>query len=74
MGLNWTIAVLFVLTVGNYWIKRSVLYPPFLFCSMWLLATGLYRMNIVETDDYPAVYLCHIRGRSNSLYGRRPAC
>jgi oligosaccharide repeat unit polymerase len=50
MGLNWSIAILLVLTVGNYWIKRSVLYPPFLFCSMWLLAIGLYRMNIVETD------------------------
>jgi oligosaccharide repeat unit polymerase len=36
--------------VGNYWIKRSVLYPPFLFCSMWLLATALYWTNLVQTD------------------------
>jgi oligosaccharide repeat unit polymerase len=50
MALNWSVAVLLVLTVGNYWIKRSVLYPPFLFCSVWFLATGLYRMDIVETD------------------------
>jgi oligosaccharide repeat unit polymerase len=63
MGLNWTIAVLFVLTVGNYWIKRSVLYPPFLFCSMWLLATGLYRMNIVETDDIqPSTFAIFVVG------------
>jgi oligosaccharide repeat unit polymerase len=50
MSLNSSFAVLLVLTVVNYWIKRSVLYPPFLFCLMWLLATGLYWTNLVETD------------------------
>jgi oligosaccharide repeat unit polymerase len=26
------------------------LYPPFLFCSMWLLDLSLYRMEVIETD------------------------
>src|ERR1700760_99208 len=50
MSLEMTVIVLVVLTVGNYWLKRSVLYPPFMFCAMWLLATGLDLMDIVTTD------------------------
>jgi oligosaccharide repeat unit polymerase len=38
------------LVLGNYWLSRSVLYPPFLFCSMWLLDLSLYRMDLIETN------------------------
>ena len=50
MNENVSLAVLIVLTVGNYWVKRSLLYPPFLFCGMWLLATSLTWLELIETD------------------------
>jgi oligosaccharide repeat unit polymerase len=51
MSQEWTVAVLIILAVGNYWIRRSVLYPPFLFTCMWLLAVGLDWLDLVETDS-----------------------
>jgi hypothetical protein len=36
------LALLVVLVLGNYWLGRSVLYPPFLFCGMWILDLSLY--------------------------------
>jgi oligosaccharide repeat unit polymerase len=44
------LALLVVLVLGNYWLGRSVLYPPFLFCGMWILDLSLYRMELIETD------------------------
>jgi oligosaccharide repeat unit polymerase len=55
MNLGWTIVVMSVLTVGNYWVKRSVLFPPFIFSSVWLLVIVLDRLNLVETNTiHPA--------------------
>ena len=48
------LVLLTVLVLGNYWLSRSVLYPPFLFCSMWLLDLSLYRMDLIETDPLHA--------------------
>lgn len=50
MSLDAPVALLVVLVLGNYWLSRSVLYPPFLFCSMWLLDLSFYRMKLIETD------------------------
>ncbi len=50
MSVDGVVALLVFLVVGNYWFSRSVLYPPFLFCSMWLLDLSLYRMHLIETD------------------------
>ncbi|AFL90566.1 hypothetical protein Terro_4369 [Terriglobus roseus DSM 18391] len=43
-------AYLGALTFANYRLKRSVLYPPFLFCGMWFLTMTLSALQIVETD------------------------
>jgi oligosaccharide repeat unit polymerase len=50
MTVEPVLALLVVLVVGNYWLSRSVLYPPFLFCSMWLLVLSMYQMDLIETD------------------------
>jgi oligosaccharide repeat unit polymerase len=51
MNVEAALALLVLLVLGNYWLSRSVLYPPFLFCGMWLLVLSMYRMNLIET--YP---------------------
>lgn len=60
MNLDWLIVGLAVLTLANYWFRRSVLYPPFLFCSMWLLDMFLHRLQIVEVDPLHSVTLAVI--------------
>src|SRR3984885_10160943 len=50
MSMDGALVLLLVLVLGNYWVGRSVLYPPFLFCSMWLLDLGLLRMEVIYTD------------------------
>jgi oligosaccharide repeat unit polymerase len=46
------LALLFflVLAVLNYRAHRSVLYPPFLFCAMWLLDLAVFRSGLIEVD------------------------
>lgn len=50
-ALNETLALIVALTVVNYWLWRSVLYPPFIFCFMWLFDLATWRMNLI--DVYP---------------------
>jgi oligosaccharide repeat unit polymerase len=50
MNLDAALALLVVLVAGNYWLSRSVLYPPFLFCTMWLIDLSMYRMELIEVD------------------------
>jgi oligosaccharide repeat unit polymerase len=50
MSVESVLGLLVVLVVVNYWLSRSVLYPPFLFCSMWLLVLSMYQMDLIETD------------------------
>ncbi|MGC2403437.1 MAG: O-antigen polymerase [Acidobacteriaceae bacterium] len=52
MSLDGAIILLGVLFLANYWRSRSVLYPPFLFCAMWILDLGIYRFNL-KTFDLP---------------------
>lgn len=50
MSVDVVLALMAILVLGGYWIGRSVLYPPFLFCGMWLLVLSLYKFNLIETD------------------------
>src|SRR5690348_2233485 len=49
--LEFDLAALFALVLLNYWLWRSVLYPPFIFCFMWLFVLATYRMDLI--DVYP---------------------
>jgi oligosaccharide repeat unit polymerase len=62
MSVDLVLIILVALVVVNYRISRSVLYPPFLFCGMWLLAFSLYRMNMVETDRLHSNTLAIVAG------------
>jgi oligosaccharide repeat unit polymerase len=50
MSIDFIVALLALLVLGNYWLNRSVLYPPFLFSAMWCLVFSLYRLNLTPTD------------------------
>jgi oligosaccharide repeat unit polymerase len=50
MSIDLVIALLVFLVSINYWISRSVLYPPFLFCTMWFLDMSLYRLHLTPID------------------------
>jgi oligosaccharide repeat unit polymerase len=62
MPIALLIAYLCTLTIANYRLTRSVLYPPFLFCGVWLLVFLLYSTQIVETDPLHAAVLYLIAG------------
>lgn len=51
MNLDTLIAILTLLVIVNYRFRRSVLYPPVLFCGMWLFVTVILRLDLV--DMYP---------------------
>jgi oligosaccharide repeat unit polymerase len=50
VSVDLVIALLALLVLVNYWISRSVLYPPFLFCGMWLLDLSLYWLDLTPMD------------------------
>jgi oligosaccharide repeat unit polymerase len=50
MTLDAVLVLMALLVFGNYWVSRSVLYPPFLFSGMWLLVLSMDRLNLMETD------------------------
>ncbi len=54
MSVNAAIPLLSVLVLGNYWISRSVLYPPLWFSGVWLLDLGLYRLDLTPVDTLHA--------------------
>ena len=39
-----------ILLFVNYRLNRSVLYPPFIFCTMWLLVLLLYLLNLAPIN------------------------
>jgi oligosaccharide repeat unit polymerase len=51
MSVEHALVLLFALVLGNYWLSRSVLYPPLWFCAMWLLDLGLYWLNLTPVDE-----------------------
>ena len=57
-----TVSLIFFLclVVLNYRVQRSVLYPPFIFCAMWLLVpvvacSRLIDVNPVHTNTFAIV-------------------
>ena len=50
MTIDAALLLLFILFLANYWATRSVLYPPVIFCGIWLLDLLLYRMDLIEID------------------------
>lgn len=54
MGEFSVLGILAVLVLANYRFCRSVLYPPFIFCLMWLLDVSLYSMHLVRIDTVHA--------------------
>ncbi|MGH9561897.1 MAG: O-antigen polymerase, partial [Terracidiphilus sp.] len=48
MNLDALIVVLTLLVIVNYRFCRSVLYPPVLFCGMWLFVAVILRLNLVN--------------------------
>lgn len=47
-ALDLSLVALFALALVNYWRWRSVLYPPFIFCFMWLFDLATWRMNLID--------------------------
>src|ERR1700722_5714779 len=50
MSLDAVLGLSIGLILVNYLLGRSVLYPPFLFCSIWLLVLTIYRFSPGEFD------------------------
>ena len=50
MSVDSAIVLLSALTLCNYWISRSVLYPPLAFCGIWLLDLSLYWLDLTPID------------------------
>ena len=57
IGMDLLILTLALLVLANYRLRRSVLYPPFLFCGMWLLATFIYRLHLVVINPIHPITL-----------------
>lgn len=57
IGLDILIVTLTIVALANYRLRRSVLYPPFLFCAMWLLAAVIFRLHLVDTNPLHAISL-----------------
>jgi oligosaccharide repeat unit polymerase len=50
ISLDLALIFFFLLVAFNYRVQRSVLYPPFIFCAMWLLDLVVYRSGFIEID------------------------
>jgi oligosaccharide repeat unit polymerase len=48
--LNLSLIFFLLLLVLNYREHRSVLFPPFIFCAMWLLCLVVIRSNLIDLD------------------------
>lgn len=62
MTLDLAIIALLFITVGNYWFRRSVLYPPFIFSFMWLLVLTVYHLDLIEIDPLHSITLDVVAG------------
>ncbi len=62
MTLDLTIAAFVLMVAGNYCVARSVLYPPFIFCVMFLLDFSIYRAGLIEVDPLHTNTLLFICG------------
>jgi oligosaccharide repeat unit polymerase len=62
MNLDLAITAFALMTIGNYWVGRSVLYPPFIFCTMFLLDFSIYRAQFIVIDPLHTNTLLFIGG------------
>lgn len=62
IGLDILICTLTIVALANYRLRRSVLYPPFLFCGMWLLDAAVFRLHLVDVNPIHPITLCVIAG------------
>jgi oligosaccharide repeat unit polymerase len=49
-SLDLALIFFLLLVVLNYLAKRSVLYPPFIFCALWLFDLVVIRLGLIELD------------------------
>jgi oligosaccharide repeat unit polymerase len=52
--LDLALIIFLLLVVLNYLLHRSVLYPPFIFCTMWLLDLAVVRSGLIEINPVHA--------------------
>src|SRR5271170_5508818 len=50
MNVGITFGLFVFLVLANYRLSGSVLYPPFIFCMMWLFDLFVYCLHLVEMD------------------------
>lgn len=60
IGLDILICTLATVALANYRHRRSVLYPPFLFCGMWLLDAVIFRLHLIDVNPIHPITLCVI--------------
>jgi oligosaccharide repeat unit polymerase len=48
--LDFAIIFFASITILNYWVQRSVLYPPLIFCAVWLLDLVVMRLDLIEIN------------------------
>jgi oligosaccharide repeat unit polymerase len=54
ISIDLALILFFLLVTLNYAMHRSVLYPPFIFCAMWLLDLVVIRSNVIQLDPIHA--------------------
>jgi oligosaccharide repeat unit polymerase len=57
LGLDLALGALALLVMGNYVLRRSILYPPFIFCAMWSMDLMIYRLHPIPIDSIHTVTL-----------------
>ncbi len=57
-----SLIALSILTAVNYRVHRSVLYPPFVLCSMWLIDLATYQSGLIEVNPLHANTLAIVLG------------
>jgi len=62
VNLDILIVLLTMLAAANYRFRRSVLYPPFLFCGMWLFDVLFYRFDLIDINQLHSITLFVIAG------------
>lgn len=56
-GVDGLLVALAALTGINYYFRRSILYPPFIFCAVWLLDLFVYRLNLIPVYSLHGITL-----------------
>lgn len=65
--LDLFLIIFFLLTVLNYCVRRSILYPPFIFSAMWLLDLIVVHSDLIELDPVHAGTLIIVTGGALSF-------